>query len=222
MNINNKKFFCSWSGGKDSCFSLYYALKQGGIPERLMTILIENGERSRSHGLSLNLLKKQSESLNIPRSTYAASWEVYESNFITGLKEIKKSDVNIGVFGDIDIEEHRNWVTKVCDKTNMSAYLPLWKKPRRQIAKEFIDHGFKAIIVAVKYDKLLGKELLGRELSEDLIKMFEKRGVDPAGENGEYHTLVTGGPIFTNNIEYRLEEKIFFNGYWFQSVSVEK
>lgn len=222
MIVNNKTFFCSWSGGKDSCLSLYYALEQGGISERLMTMLIENGERSRSHGLSLDLLKKQSESLNIPLSTYAASWEEYEKKIITGLKEIKENEVNIGVFGDIDIEEHRNWVEKVCNKTNMSAYLPLWKKSRRQIVTEFIDHGFKAIIVAVKDDKLLGKELLGRELSKDLIKIFEKRGIDPAGENGEYHTLVTGGPIFTNDIKYRLEEIIFFNGYWFQNVSVEK
>jgi len=68
----------------------------------------------------------------------------------------------------------------------------------------------------------LGKELLGRELDKNLLRILEKKGVDLAGENGEYHTMVTGGPIFTNNIEYNLEEKIFFNGYWFQNVSVEK
>lgn len=220
MNINNKTFFCSWSGGKDSCLSLYYALKQGGIPKRLITMLIENGERSRSHGLSLNLLKKQSKSLNIPLSTYAASWEDYETSFITALKEIKESGINIGVFGDIDIEDHENWVKKVCNKTNMLEYLPLWKKPRTKIVKEFIDYGFKAIIIAVKDDKLLDKELLGRELDKNLIRILEKRGVDLAGENGEYHTLVTGGPIFKNDIEYKLEEKIFINGYWFQNVSV--
>ena len=96
-------------------------------------------------------------------STYATSWEDYETNFITALKEIKESGTNIGVFGDIDIDDHKN-----------------------------------------------------------LLKIFEKRGVDLAGENGEYHTMVTGGPIFTNDIEYKLEEKIFFNGYWFQNLSVEK
>ena len=222
MNINNKAFFCSWSGGKDSCLSLYYAIKQGGIPKRLITMLIENGKRSRSHGISLNLLKKQSESLNIPLCTCATSWEGYENNFITALKEIKKSGTKIGIFGDIDIEGHKKWVEKVCNTTNMSAYLPLWKKSRRQIVTKFIDHGFKAIIVAVKDDKLLGKELLGREFDEDLLKIFEERGVDPAGENGEYHTLVTGGPIFKSDIKYKLEEKIFFNGYWFQNVSLEK
>jgi len=221
MNINNKTFFCSWSGGKDSCLSLYYALKQGGIPKRLITMLIENGERSRSHGLSLNLLKKQSESLNIPLRTYATSWEDYETNFITALKEMKESGINLGVFGDIDIDDHKKWVKKVCNKTNILEYLPLWKKPRRKIVQEFIDDEFKAIIVTVK-DKLLDKELLGRELDENLIGILEKKGVDLAGENGEYHTMVTGGPIFKKDIEYKLEEKLFFNGYWFQNVSVEK
>ena len=221
MNINNKTFFCSWSGGKDSCLSLYYTLKQGAIPKRLITMLIENGERSRSHGLSLNLLKKQSESLNIPLSTYATSWEDYETNFITALKEMKESGINLGVFGDIDIDDHKKWVKKVCNKTNILEYLPLWKKPRRKIVQEFIDDGFKAIIVTVK-DKLLDKELLGRELDENLIGILEKKGVDLAGENGEYHTMVTGGPIFKKDIEYKLEEKLFFNGYWFQNVSVEK
>jgi len=221
MNINNKTFFCSWSGGKDSCLSLYYALKQGGVPKRLITMLIENGERSRSHGLSLNLLKKQSESLNIPLSTCATSWEDYETNFITVLKEMKESGINLGVFGDIDIDDHKKWVKKVCNKTNILEYLPLWKKPRRKIVQEFIDDEFKAIIVTVK-DKLLDKELLGRELDENLIGILEKKGVDLAGENGEYHTMVTGGPIFKKDIEYKLEEKLFFNGYWFQNVSVEK
>ncbi|OGD13798.1 adenosine nucleotide hydrolase [Candidatus Atribacteria bacterium RBG_19FT_COMBO_35_14] len=218
--MNNKTFFCSWSGGKDSCLSMYYALKQVGIPKRLITMLIENGERSMSHGLSLNLLKKQSESLNIYLSTYATSWEDYEIKFITALKEIKESGINIGVFGDIDIEDHKKWVKKVCNKTNILEYLPLWKKLRRKIVQEFIDDGFKAIIVAVK-DKLLDKELLGRELDKSLIRILGKKGVDLAGENGEYHTMVTGGPIFKNDIEYKLEEKIFFNGYWFQNVSVE-
>jgi len=63
---------------------------------------------------------------------------------------------------------------------------------------------------------------LGRELDKDLIRILKKRGVDPAEENSEYHTLVTGGPIFTNDIKYKLEEKIFINGYWFQNVSIEK
>jgi len=222
MNINNKTFFCSWSGGKDSCLSLYYAIKQGGIPKRLLTMLVEDSERSRVHGLSMNLLKKQSEYLNIPLTTRHTSWEEYEKTFIQALKEVNKNGIRIGIFGDIDIEGHRKWVEKVCSKTNMASYLPLWKKPRKQIVMEFIKLGFKAIIIAAKDDKLLGKELLGREFDKDLLRIFEERGIDPAGENGEFHTLVTEGPIFKHNIKYRIEEKILLNGYWFQNISIEE
>jgi len=220
MKINNKKYFCSWSGGKDSCLSLHFAMKEGGIPSCLMTMMTENGLRSRSHGIALSILQKQSESLNIPLETHAASWEAYEEIFLKGLKKIKEKNVHVGVFGDIDIEAHRDWVEKVCNKNSVEPFLPLWKKPRRQIIKAFIDEGFKSIIIAVKDDKSLGKEFLGRELSKDLIKTLEERGIDPAGENGEYHTLVIGGPIFRYDIEVKLKNALLFNGYWFQDVSV--
>ena len=78
------------------------------------------------------------------------------------------------MFGDIDVDDHKKWVKKVCNKTNILEYLPLWKKPRRKIVQEFINDEFKAIIVTVK-DKLLDKELLGRELDENLIGILEKK-----------------------------------------------
>jgi len=220
MDIKNKAFFCSWSGGKDSCLSLYYAIKQGGIPKRLLTMLVEDGQRSRSHGLSLELLKKQSESLNIPLITYSTSWTDYEAKFLIGLEEIKKDGIEIGVFGDMDIEDHKEWVEKVCRKADIVEYLPLWKKPRRNVVNEFIECGFKAIIVAFKEDILFSEDLLGRELDEELVKEFETRGIDPAGENGEFHTVVIDGPIFNSQLKYKLEDKINVNGYWFQNISI--
>lgn len=219
MDINNKAFFCSWSGGKDSCLSLYYAIRQGGIPKKIITMLTEDGEESRAHGLSTAVLKKQSEALNIPFATYATSWEAYEAHFINILKENREIGIDFGVFGDIDLEEHLDWIKKVCDIADITAYHPLWGKPRKEVVDEFIDYGFKAIIIAVK-ENVLGKEFLGREVDKDLAKELEEAGVDPAGENGEYHTVVTGGPIFAKNIGYRLEEKILRDGYWFQNISV--
>ncbi|HYE83054.1 MAG TPA: diphthine--ammonia ligase [Clostridia bacterium] len=219
MDINNKTFFCSWSGGKDSCLSLYYAIRQGGIPQKLITMLVENGERSRAHGLSKDALKKQSEALNIPLGTYATSMENYEKNFIKVMKEAGESGISLGVFGDIDLEEHLLWIKRVCDTAGMGVYHPLWKKSRRKVVDEFIEYGFKAVIVAVK-ENMMGKEYLGREINKALIDELEKAGVDPAGENGEYHTLVTGGPIFTKDIEYKLDGEFNSNGHWFQKVVV--
>ncbi|MCR3921680.1 MAG: diphthine--ammonia ligase [Firmicutes bacterium] len=219
MNINNKNFFCSWSGGKDSCLSLYYALKNGGIPKRLLTMLIENGQRSRSHGLSLDLLNKQAELLNIPLSTKAATWDDYESIFIAALKDMKVDGIEVGVYGDIDLEGHRSWVNKVSQQANILVYHPLWQKPRREVLTEFIAAGFKATVIAVN-EKQLGKEFLGVVIDEPLLKEFEKIGIDPAGENGEYHTVVTGGPIFKSDINYTLQEQILQSGYWFQDISL--
>jgi diphthine-ammonia ligase len=220
MEINNQAFFCSWSGGKDSCLSLYYAIKEGGKPRRLLTMLAEDGVRSRAHGLPVDFLEKQSTLLNIPLTTYATSWEDYEANFISALKEFKKSDINLGIFGDIDLEEHREWVRRVCSKVDMLAYQPLWGKPHRQVLEEFIANKFKAVIIAVN-DKFLDKGYLGREVNSDLLKEFGEIGIDPAGENGEYHTVVTGGPIFSKDIDYRMGEQIESNGCWFQNISVQ-
>ncbi|KUO69310.1 MAG: hypothetical protein APF77_16085 [Clostridia bacterium BRH_c25] len=219
MDINNKAFFCSWSGGKDSCLSLYYAIRQGGIPQKLITMLVENGERSRAHGLSVEVLKRQSEALNIPLDTYATSLKNYEANFIKVLEEAGESGISLGVFGDIDLEEHLHWIKRVCDTAGMGVYHPLWKKTRRKVVDEFIEYGFKAVIISVK-ENLLGKEFLGREVNKDLINELERIGVDSAGENGEYHTLVTGGPIFANDIEYKLNEEFYSEGYWVRNISV--
>jgi len=219
MDIKDEAFFCSWSGGKDSCLSLYYAIQEGGIPDRLITMLTENKKRSRAHGLSLDLLKSQSMSLNIPLTTFSTSWKDCENNFLSVLKDIKKDGIKVGVFGDLDLEEHRDWVKNICNRSGLKAYHPLWKKPKRKVLEEFVDAGFKAIIIVVK-DGVLDKKYLGKVIDKNLIKEFGKIGIDPAGENGEYHSVVTGGPIFNNEIDYELEEQFYDNGCWFQNIRV--
>jgi hypothetical protein len=123
---DNVLFFCSWSGGKDSCLALYRAMKAGATPHFLFTMLEESGERSRSHGLPLEILRAQALSLGIPLKTRCASWSEYEAVFIAALQEMAESGVRAGVFGDIDIDSHREWEKMVCHRAGMEAYLPLW------------------------------------------------------------------------------------------------
>mgnify|MGYP000945837932 CR=1 FL=1 len=219
MDIRQKDFFCSWSGGKDSCLALYYALQQGGLAKKLLTVMIENGERSHSHGLSLALLKKQAELLEIPLMTVAATWESYEENFIDALQAMRAEGIKIGVYGDIDLENHRNWVLKVSQAAGLEAYHPLWQKPRREVLAEFIAAGFKAVVVAVD-GRRLSKEFLGRLVDRQLLQEFEQTGIDPAGENGEYHTVVIGGPIFKAELKIELQEQLERSGYWFQNIKI--
>ena len=213
-------FFASWSGGKDSCLALYYALEAGGKAEKLLTMLVDDGQKSRSHGLSIDLLEKQAESLSIPIITANTTWNNYEDNFKKLLGKLKQENINTGIFGDIDLEEHRDWVERVCSEKNLKAKLPLWKMERRKVMEKFIKLGFKAKIVVVKENKL-SEQFLGKELTFDLIDELEKRNVDVCGENGEFHTVVLDGPIFNTKVEV-IEKGIAKNkGYCFQNIEVK-
>ena len=211
-------FFCSWSGGKDSCFALYYAINNGLEPGKLLTMMTDD-KISRSHGLTIEVLKSQAASLNIPLITCPTTWDNYEENFIYMLKHIKKEGIHNGVFGDIDIQEHREWVTGVCSKVNMKAFLPLWNRSRKELVEDFINKGFKAIIVAIN-EKVMGREYLGKVLSEKSVNKFVEIGIDPSGENGEYHTVVIDGPIFTFPLNIEMGNIVSHNGYCFQKASI--
>ncbi|MFX1450024.1 MAG: diphthine--ammonia ligase [Promethearchaeota archaeon] len=212
-------FFCSWSGGKDSALALYNVIQMGGEPKFLLNMLREDGKRSRSHGLTFDTLQKQAQALGIPLLTRSTSWDDYEAHFISALEELKKKGIEVGVFGDIDIEEHREWVERVCSYVKIKPLLPLWKKTRIELLKELLDLGFKATIIVVKDDKL-SKNFLGRTLNKEVIAELEKVGIDLSGESGEYHTIVTAGPIFSHPINLNKKKVSSHNGYSFLDISV--
>lgn len=218
--VYNQPFFCSWSGGKDSALALYYALREGGQAKALFTMFTENGDRSRSHGLSRQLINEQAKALKIPLQTKEASWNDYEAQFLTGLSNFQRRDIKTGVFGDIDIETHRLWVERVCSSAEVKAYHPLWKKNRRDLLMELIDLGFKAMIVTVK-DGVLDKGFLGQILDYRLINELEELGIDACGEAGEFHTVVFDGPIFSFPLQLDLEDQVLKSGYWFQDIKVK-
>jgi len=217
MAVGNYSFFSSWSGGKDSCLALYRAIQAEGEPRILLTMLVEDEERSRSHGLPVSVIQQQSAALGIPLVVRGASWSNYEEKFTRAISEFKENGIDTGVFGDIDLEDHRVWVERVCSSVNIRASLPLWLEPRRNLVEEFIRLGFKATIIAVK-DGVLDRKFLGKELDETVVSELESLGVDAAGEEGEFHTVVTDGPIFSAPIKLELKEQVLRDGYWFQDV----
>lgn len=217
MLIEGRDFFCSWSGGKDSCLALHRAMELGGRPRVLLTMLVEDGSRSRSHGLSVNLLRTQASRIGAHLDVRKASWSDYESVFVSAMKELAAKGIVHGVFGDIDMEEHKEWVERACGLAGTSAHEPLWKGKRMDLLREFLDHGFSATIVAVK-EGTLDKGFLGRRLDWPLVEEFEAIGVDVSGEKGEYHTVVTEGPIFSNPIRLVDGEALLRDGYWFLDV----
>ena len=217
-SIEGCPFFCSWSGGKDSCLALYRAIQDKGMPQALFTMLSEDGERSRSHGLPVDLIKAQSEALGIPLVARESSWGDYEKNFLSVIRRFKEQGIECGVFGDIDLEGHLEWVERVCSTEAIRPYEPLWKEARQDILNEFLDLGFEAMVIVTKQGTL-DNSFLGRTLDLQVISDMIEAGIDASGEEGEYHTVVTDGPIFSFPVHLEKNEKVFRDGCWFLDVS---
>jgi len=206
--VKKLKAFISWSGGKDAALSYYRAMKDFQVTF-LLNMVAEDGQISRSHGIRTSILRLQAEAMGLPVLQPRSSWETYEVEFKEALSDLKDRGVEAGIFGDIDLEEHREWVERVSRESGMEAVLPLWgEKNRENLIKEFIKDGFEAVVVATKKD-LLGLEWLGRRIDRDFIRDISKiKGVDISGEGGEYHTFVISGPIFKKKINILKSEKI--------------
>jgi len=197
--LQDQPFFCSWSGGKDSCLALYFAMQNGGKPHTLLTVLTEDGETSRSHALPRRVIEEQARKIGLRAVFRSATWEAYEKEFTIALYELKKAGIETGVFGDIDVEEHREWVARVCERSGITPVFPLWKQDRQLLLDQFIQHGFKARIIVVN-GTMLDRRFLGRNIDTQTIHELKLTGIDPSGELGEYHTVVTDGPIFSTPV----------------------
>ena len=220
MEENKKlKAFISWSGGKDAALSYYRLIKDFHVTH-LLSMVAEDGLISRSHGIRTDILRMQAEAMGLTIIQPRSSWETYEAEFKKALSDLKDKGVEAGIFGDIDLEEHREWVKRVSKESGLKAALPLWgEKNREKIIEELIESGFKAVVVAARKD-LLGLEWLGRSIDHDFVRDISKiKGVDISGEGGEYHTLVVSGPIFKKSIHIVKSEKITREQHCFLDIS---
>lgn len=206
--------YCSWSGGKDSALALHHAPAQGAEPRLLVTMLTEGGERSRSHGLRRELLEAQAAAIGVPIAFAATTWDGYEEALRAELGAAARQGLGTGIFGDIDTEPHREWVEAVATSVGTEARLPLWQRSREALMRELLDLGFRAVVVAVR-DGTLPPSLLGKVVDEEMLGEFAAAGVDLAGENGEFHTFVVDGPIFSHPVEVEAGERSLRDGVWF-------
>lgn len=213
--------FTSWSGGKDSCFACYQAAEGGLKVHYLVNMITEDGKRSWTHGLSTELLEMQSQAIGIPLIQRRSTMATYETDFKDAILALKKEGIRGGVFGDIDIEEHRQWVDRICQQVDITPHLPLWGLSQEQILSDFIGLGFEAIIVVAKAD-LFGEEWLGRRVDSDFLsylsELKQRSDITPCGEAGEYHTFVTDGPLFNQRIEVLEANRVLRGEYRFLEI----
>lgn len=204
----------SWSGGKDSCFALMKAAEQGLKPTVLLNMMNENGKVLRSHGIPFSVLEQQAKLIGVPLVAVPASWNDYEKNYIAILHEIKKQyEIEVVVFGDIDLEPHREWEEKVCNAAELKAFLPLWQQDRVDLVFQMIDSGIETMIVSCNLE--MGEAYLGKIITKELALELQQKGIDACGENGEYHTLVINCPLFKEKINLPKYHKQTYEKYCF-------
>ncbi len=204
------KMFLNWSGGKDCTMALFHLLEKKQPVDFLFTTLSKETNRVSMHGTSKELITRQAMSLGIhSRKLYLPvemSMEVYNKHLLYEMKLMQAREINTAVFGDIFLEDLKEYREKQLSFVGMKAVFPLWKRDTKELISEFIDKGFKAIIVCVNAKKL-DRSFIGRTIDKDFINDLPA-DVDVCGENGEYHSFVYDGPIFNKRINFELGETV--------------
>jgi diphthine-ammonia ligase len=196
------KVVASWSGGKDSAYAYFLATQQGHQVISLLTMMMSES-KSNFHMIPSGILDLQAESIGIPLIKKTTSPQTYEKDFKEVLLQIKAKGAEGLVTGDIyEVAGHEEgWLERVCKEVGLIPVKPLWMGDTKQIYLDYLKTGFKATVVRTKLD-LLGIDWLGRVLDHKFYNEILKLGnVDPCGEGGEYHTVVTDGPTFKKKIE---------------------
>jgi uncharacterized protein (TIGR00290 family) len=206
-----KQSFMNWSGGKDSALCLH-RIKQdpGHRIDALLTSVNSFHDRVSMHGVRRSLLQAQAASLNIPLHTIELpempGMVEYESIMTKQLEDLKGQGFTHSVFGDIFLEDLRTWRENNLEKMGLRAVFPLWNIPTSQLMEEFLDLGFKAIVVCVN-DRYLDKSFCGRLIDGSFVRDLPP-GVDVCGENGEYHSFVFDGPVFNYPVPFTKGEVV--------------
>ena len=217
------KVIASWSGGKDSCFACYKALAEGYEVSHLVNFISREFRRVSFHGTRARLISQQAQAVGIPLKQYTVppDMSLYEQTFKKLVSALKRNGMKGMVFGDIYLQEHRDWIERVCGELGITPLLPLWGMAPERVLSEFIEAGFEAVIISAKAD-FFGEKWLGQRVDHsllpDLKKLEQEKGLDVCGEQGEYHTLVVDGPLFRKRVQVTHGVRVRRNGYWFLDI----
>jgi uncharacterized protein (TIGR00290 family) len=223
----------NWSSGKDAALA-YYLLSRGGqynVRALLTTINAEN-ERIVMHGVREELLDMQAERINLPLKKIhlppSPDHELYNAAMQIAMDELKAEGIAHSAFGDIHLEDLRQYRENQLKQAGFEAVFPLWGKNTEELVRMVEDSGIEAVIVCVN-EKYLGKEYLGRKIGAELLADLPD-GVDPCGEYGEFHTYVYNAPYFSSPVAWKSGEVVrkvytadkdnqaWDKGFWFMDV----
>jgi len=231
------KALVCWSGGKDSALALRFAREHADLEiVGLLTTFSEEFDRVSMHGVRRELLEAQAAALGLPvwkvflptppRDAACAlpppagsgfvsfaSNNVYEEKMLEALTRARREGIEAIVFGDIFLEDLRAYRERLLQRAGLQGIYPLWGRPTRELMNEFLDLGFRAVVVCVDSARL-DSSWSGRSLDPRFLAELPE-GVDPCGENGEYHTFVFDGPDFSSPVALSLGRTVLREPFCF-------
>jgi uncharacterized protein (TIGR00290 family) len=210
--MTNPKAIVNWSGGKDSSMTLNRILNANKHEiTALFTTVNERYRRISQHGVRMELLEEQARRIDLPLQVLmlpdTPTMESYNRMMGKALTELQRQGVSVSIFGDIFLEDLREYREQRLNEVGFDALFPLWNEDTAQLARSFIDDGFRAIVVCVD-ERKLDESFVGRTYDESFLQELPPN-VDPCGENGEFHTFVYDGPIFRSAVPFTKGEIVY-------------
>ncbi len=216
-----QKTLLSWSSGKDSAWTLHRLQHDPAIELiGLFTVINEKYDRASMHATRVELLKLQAEAAELPveliKLPDQCSNEQCEAVMAEYIQNIEARGVACVAFGDLFLEDIRNYRERQLQGTGITPLFPLWGIPTVDLAEQMLDSGIEAYVSSVDLAKLPAGSA-GRKWDRELLDEIPA-GCDPCGENGEIHTIVVGGPMFSGSIPVRIGERITRNGFAYADI----
>jgi len=204
-----ERILLSWSGGKDSALALHELRRSGDYEiAAILTTVTEGTGRIGMHAVPRELVVRQGGALGVPLREIAMPAfppnDVYEARWRSVLEDYRAEGIHAVAFGDLFLEDIRDYRERCLDAIGMHGVYPIWRRDTPSLAREFIDGGFRAVLVAIDL-RALDRSFAGRSFDRELLADLPP-GVDPCGENGEFHTFVFDGPEFRAPVAFRRGE----------------
>jgi len=215
------RILLAWSSGKDSAWTLQVLRQRGGYEVAgLLTTLNEAFDRVAMHAVRRELLEAQARAAGAPLWPVPLPWpcsnEEYERRMGAAVARAKAEGITHVAFGDLFLEDVRQYRIQKLAGTGVEPLFPLWGQPTEALAREMVRGGIKAILTCVD-PKQLDRRFLGREYGDALLDELPA-GVDPCGERGEFHTFCHAAPCFSAPLKVRVGEKVERDGFCFADV----
>jgi uncharacterized protein (TIGR00290 family) len=195
-----------WSGGKDSALALWRARERGLEVRWLLTVYDRDTARVRFHATPIGAVAAQARAAGLEHVAVPTTWDGFDAALSTALVALRRDGCTGLVFGDIHLADVRAWYEERTRAAGLEHVEPLWGEDPRALIAEFVVIGGRAVLTCVETAKL-DVSWLGRTIDETFVRDIARTGIDPCGENGEYHSFAFAGPFFAEPVAWRFGER---------------